>query len=346
MSCLKIRRCWSSRKAGRVRPPEKLDDWWRADRSYHRRDGRPWRAVRRDQADRSASGRTSSGRRSLPRPDRPTTSRSWRRWPSAGAATVVVVAADAFADTAVVGDNVSWMARNAGVTGDRHRWHGARSRRHRRYRPAGIRARHHAQFVRTSPAPAGSACRSWPAASRSSSGDVMVGDRDGVVVIPAAMLDQVLARLDRSGWPKQRCRPRSPAASPISKRWRRCWPRAVSDTSTDGWRVVALNATVLAARQVAQLPCTACGSSLTSTLCALPAKRAIGGGPRWGVGRAGGRARSHAVHEPRDRIEDAVTRNSRTAAGGNRQRSSCRRWRWRCSCACSSISRSISPPAR
>lgn len=108
----------------------------------------------------------------------------------------VVVAADAFAETAVVGDNVSWMARNAGVTAividgmarDADGIVGVGL-------PVFSRGITPNSCVRSGPGRVGLPVVAGGVAV--CSGDVVVGDRDGVVVIPAAMLDDVLARLDR-----------------------------------------------------------------------------------------------------------------------------------------------------
>jgi 4-hydroxy-4-methyl-2-oxoglutarate aldolase len=106
-----------------------------------------------------------------------------------------VIAADAFADTAVVGDNVCWMARNAGFTGlvidgmarDLDGMIGIGV-------PVFARGITPNSCVRSGPGRVGFPVVAGGVAVQS--GDVVVGDRDGVVIIPAAQLDQVLARLD------------------------------------------------------------------------------------------------------------------------------------------------------
>ena len=108
----------------------------------------------------------------------------------------LVVAADAFADTAVVGDNVSWMARNAGMAAividgmarDLDGIVGVGL-------PVFARGITPNSCVRSGPGRVGLPVVAGGVAV--ASGDVVVGDRDGVVVIPAGMLDQVLARLDK-----------------------------------------------------------------------------------------------------------------------------------------------------
>ena len=106
-----------------------------------------------------------------------------------------VIAADAFADTAVVGDNVCWMARNGGFTGlvidgmarDLDGMIGIGL-------PVFARGITPNSCVRSGPGRVGIPVVAGGVAV--ASGDVVVGDRDGVVVIPAAQLDQVLTRLD------------------------------------------------------------------------------------------------------------------------------------------------------
>jgi 4-hydroxy-4-methyl-2-oxoglutarate aldolase len=107
----------------------------------------------------------------------------------------LIVAADAFAGTAVVGDNVCWMARNAGVAAlvvdgmcrDLDGMLGIGL-------PLFTRGITPNSCVRSGPGRIGVPIVAGGVAV--SSGDVMVGDRDGVVIIPAADLDAVLARLD------------------------------------------------------------------------------------------------------------------------------------------------------
>lgn len=108
----------------------------------------------------------------------------------------VVVAADAFADTAVVGDNVCWMARNAGLAAividgmarDLEGMLGIGL-------PLFARGITPNSCVKSGPGRVGVPVVAGGVAV--ASGDVLVGDRDGVVVIPAALLDTVLARLDK-----------------------------------------------------------------------------------------------------------------------------------------------------
>lgn len=108
----------------------------------------------------------------------------------------VIVAADAFADTAVAGDNVCWMARNAGMAAividgmarDLEGMLGIGL-------PLFSRGITPNSCVKTGPGRIGVPVVAGGVAV--ASGDVIVGDRDGVVVIPASMLDQVLARLQQ-----------------------------------------------------------------------------------------------------------------------------------------------------
>jgi 4-hydroxy-4-methyl-2-oxoglutarate aldolase len=106
----------------------------------------------------------------------------------------LVAAADAFYHTAVAGDNVCWMARNAGFSGlvidgmcrDLEGMLGIGI-------PTFARGITPNSCVRSGPGLVG-----FPVVAGGvtvASGDVVVGDRDGVVVIPAALLDRVLARL-------------------------------------------------------------------------------------------------------------------------------------------------------
>lgn len=108
----------------------------------------------------------------------------------------VIVAADAFPDTAVVGDNVCWLARNAGMTaividGMARDLEGVLGIG----LPLFARGITPNSCVKSGPGRVGVPVVAGGVAV--SSGDVVVGDRDGVVIIPAAMLDQVLARLDQ-----------------------------------------------------------------------------------------------------------------------------------------------------
>lgn len=108
---------------------------------------------------------------------------------------VLVVACDSFQATAVVGDNVSLMARNAGVAGiviD------GMARDSAGIIAAGVPV--HARgitpnsCVKTGPGRVGLPVVAGGVAV--ASGDVVVGDRDGVVIIARALLEQVVARLD------------------------------------------------------------------------------------------------------------------------------------------------------
>ena len=107
----------------------------------------------------------------------------------------LIAAADGFAGTAVVGDNVCWLARNAGFAGividgmarDLDGMLGVGM-------PTFARGITPNSCVRSGPGRVG-----FPVVAGGisiESGDVIVGDRDGVVVIPARMLDKVLSRLD------------------------------------------------------------------------------------------------------------------------------------------------------
>ena len=109
---------------------------------------------------------------------------------------VIVVAADGFAGSAVIGDNVAWMARNAGVvaivTDGAVRDAG------------GIRGIGLPVFAAA--VTPNSCARSGPGrvglpvvcgGVAVAAGDVLVGDEDGVVVIPATLLAGVAGRLDR-----------------------------------------------------------------------------------------------------------------------------------------------------
>jgi 4-hydroxy-4-methyl-2-oxoglutarate aldolase len=107
----------------------------------------------------------------------------------------LIAAADGFCHTAVAGDNVCWMARNAGFSGlvidgmcrdlDGMLSIGI---------PTFARGITPNSCVRSGPGRVG-----FPVVAGGvsvASGDIIVGDRDGIVVIPAALLDQVLARLE------------------------------------------------------------------------------------------------------------------------------------------------------
>lgn len=107
----------------------------------------------------------------------------------------LIAAADGFTGTAVVGDNVCWLARNAGFAGividgmarDLDGMLGIGM-------PTFARGITPNSCVRSGPGRVG-----FPVVAGGiavAPGDVIVGDRDGVVVIPAIMLDQVLSRLD------------------------------------------------------------------------------------------------------------------------------------------------------
>ena len=107
----------------------------------------------------------------------------------------LIAAADAFAGTAVIGDNVCWLARNAGFSGlvidgmarDLEGMLGIGM-------PTFARGITPNSCVKTGPGRVG-----FPVVAGGVSiapGDVIVGDRDGIVVIPLALLDQVLSRLE------------------------------------------------------------------------------------------------------------------------------------------------------
>ena len=108
---------------------------------------------------------------------------------------VIVAAADGFQGSAIMGDNVAWMGRNAGVV--------ALVTDGAVRDAAGIREIGVPMFAagitpnscaRNGPGRVGLpvVCGGVPVAA----GDVVVGDADGVVVIPREMLSAVLARLD------------------------------------------------------------------------------------------------------------------------------------------------------
>lgn len=108
---------------------------------------------------------------------------------------VIVAAADAFDHTAVVGDNVCLMGRNAGLAAividgmarDEDGIVGAGL-------PCFSRGITPNSCVRSGPGRVGFPIVAGGAAV--ASGDVLVGDRDGVVVIPRDKLDFVVTRLD------------------------------------------------------------------------------------------------------------------------------------------------------
>jgi 4-hydroxy-4-methyl-2-oxoglutarate aldolase len=108
---------------------------------------------------------------------------------------VIIAASDGFTGTAVVGDNVALMAKNAGVVGivtdgmarDQDGIDGAGVPLF----SAGITPN---SCVRSGPGRIG-----FPIVAGGvpvAAGDVVVGDRDGVVVVPAAMVDHVIGRLE------------------------------------------------------------------------------------------------------------------------------------------------------
>jgi 4-hydroxy-4-methyl-2-oxoglutarate aldolase len=108
---------------------------------------------------------------------------------------VIVVAADAFARTAVIGDNVALMAKNAGCTAivvdgmarDLDGIVGAGLPVHAR----GITPN---SCVKNGPGKVG-----FPVVAGGRSvqpGDVVIGDRDGVVIVPAAQLAEIVGALD------------------------------------------------------------------------------------------------------------------------------------------------------
>jgi 4-hydroxy-4-methyl-2-oxoglutarate aldolase len=108
---------------------------------------------------------------------------------------VIIAASDGFTGTAVVGDNVALMARNAGVVAivtdgmarDQDGIVGAGVPLY----SAGITPN---SCVRSGPGRIG-----FPIVVGGvpvSAGDVVVGDRDGVVIVPAAMVDGVIERLE------------------------------------------------------------------------------------------------------------------------------------------------------
>lgn len=108
---------------------------------------------------------------------------------------VLVCASDAFATTAVVGDNVCMLAKNGGLTGiviD------GMARDQDGIVAAGLpcfsRGITPNSCMKTGPGRIGFPIVAGGVAV--CSGDIVFGDRDGVVVIPADLLDHVLVRLD------------------------------------------------------------------------------------------------------------------------------------------------------
>ena len=118
-----------------------------------------------------------------------------RRSASARPGDILVAATDAFTATSITGDLLMGMARNRGVARPGDRRPGARSRRHTGRRPAGLSAPGSRPIRRCATGPARSGCRWWSAVCNVDSGDVMVGDDDGVVVIRRGQLDSVIAKL-------------------------------------------------------------------------------------------------------------------------------------------------------
>lgn len=108
---------------------------------------------------------------------------------------VLVCASDAFDTTAVVGDNVCMLAKNGGLAGividgmarDQDGIVGAGL-------PCFSRGITPNSCMKTGPGRIGFPIVAGGAAV--CAGDIVLGDRDGVVVIPAELLDHVLARLD------------------------------------------------------------------------------------------------------------------------------------------------------
>lgn len=108
---------------------------------------------------------------------------------------VIVAASDGFTGTAVVGDNVCLMGRNAGIAAividgmarDLDGIVGAGL-------PCFSRGITPNSCVRSGPGRVGFPIVAGGAAVEP--GDVLVGDRDGVVVVPKAKLDFVIGRLD------------------------------------------------------------------------------------------------------------------------------------------------------
>ena len=108
---------------------------------------------------------------------------------------VIVVAADGFARTAVVGDNVAMMAKNAGVRaivvdGMARDLDGIVEAG----LPVHARGITPASCVKNGPGKVGLPIVAGGVAV--AAGDVVIGDRDGVVVIPQAQLASVVTHLD------------------------------------------------------------------------------------------------------------------------------------------------------
>lgn len=108
---------------------------------------------------------------------------------------VIIAAADGFSETAVVGDNVTMMAKNKGVAAiviD------GMARDSYGIVPVGLpvfaRGITPNSCVRSGPGKVGSAIVCGGVAVQS--GDVLVGDRDGVVVIPRADVARIVGLLD------------------------------------------------------------------------------------------------------------------------------------------------------
>lgn len=108
---------------------------------------------------------------------------------------VLVVAADGFARTAVVGDNVAMMAKNAGV---RAIVVDGMARDLDGIVEAGLplhaRGITPASCVKNGPGKVGLPIVAGGVAV--AAGDVVVGDRDGVVIVPQAQLAAIVAHLD------------------------------------------------------------------------------------------------------------------------------------------------------
>lgn len=108
---------------------------------------------------------------------------------------VIITASDAFSTTAVVGDNVSWMAKNKGVVAividgmarDREGIVGVGL-------PVFSRGITPNSCVKSGPGKIGLPIVCAGVAVQS--GDIVVGDRDGVVVIPRASAQRVADTLD------------------------------------------------------------------------------------------------------------------------------------------------------
>ena len=110
---------------------------------------------------------------------------------------MLVAATGGFAGAAVTGDLLLGVARNRGVVGFVTDGAGARPRRARGAQPAGLRD---GRLTPNSPGRRGPGTVGLPivcGGSAIASGDVIVGDRDGVVVVPRARLAETLANLER-----------------------------------------------------------------------------------------------------------------------------------------------------